>query len=64
MLEGLVNKTGKKVLQYDLDGNFIKEYASTGEAALAASAAQGNICACCNGKKGYKTVKGFIFKYK
>jgi len=27
-------------------------------------AKQANIVNCCNGKKGYKTVKGFIYGYK
>ena len=34
------------------------------EAAILNDAKQANIVNCCNGKKGYKTVKGFIYGYK
>jgi hypothetical protein len=54
----------KPVIQIDKSGNQVAEYSSTDEAAKAVGASQGNISSCCNGKKGYKTVKGFVFKYK
>lgn len=52
----------KPVLQYDKNGNFIQEFPSTDTAATAIGGGQGNIVMCCNGK--YKTVKGFVFRYK
>lgn len=54
----------KVVLQFDLTGNLMAEHSSTEEAAKSVNASQGNVANCCNGKQYYKTVKGFIFKYK
>ena len=63
---GNYNKKEKSfaVIQYTIDGKFIAEYSSTNDAAIAIGASQGNISSCCAGRKYYKTVKGFIFKYK
>lgn len=56
-------KTSKKVLQYDLKGNFIKEYKSLSEATKINNIKSiSNISLCCKGK--YKQVKGYIWKYK
>lgn len=55
----------KPVLQYDLDGEFIKEWDSAYDAATEVSGvrgAVGNIYQCCLGH--YKTAYGFIWKYK
>lgn len=55
----------KPVLQYDLDGEFIKEWDNAYEAAEAVSGvrgAVGNIYQCCLGH--YKTAYGFVWKYK
>lgn len=49
----------KSVLQYDLEGNFIKEWESASEAERNVG---GDIKACCNNKQ--KTAAGFIWKYK
>lgn len=61
-----VNKiTSKPVLQYSLDGEFIKEWDSACEAAAAVSGvygAVGNIYQCCLGH--YKTAYGYVWKYK
>jgi hypothetical protein len=56
------NYKNKKVYQYDLNGNFIKEYKSTREAARQLSISHGNITRCCN--KIAKHASGFIFSYK
>jgi hypothetical protein len=53
------NARKKIVLQYDLDGNFIKEWESASEAERNIG---GDIKACCNNKQ--KTAAGFIWKYK
>lgn len=50
----------KSVLQYSLDGTFIKEWQSTIE--IKRQLGFGHISECCNGK--YKQMYGFIWKYK
>lgn len=52
-------KLSKPVLQYDLDGNFIKEYLSIAEAQRHG---YNSICRCCKGIT--KTANGYIWKYK
>ena len=51
----------KTVLQYDLEGNFIKEWKSTKECGRNRFN-QGAVAACCRGE--LKKYKGFIWKYK
>jgi hypothetical protein len=52
----------KPVLQYDLEGNFIKEWESATTAALFLNKQNGNIVECLKGKK--KKAYGYIWKYK
>lgn len=52
----------KKVKQYDLNNNFLKEYNSINEASKRTSTNQGNISMCILGKR--KTAGGFIWKLK
>lgn len=52
----------KTVLQYSLDGNFIKEYKSAKDAAIQTGIEVSNIRSCCRGL--YKKTHGFIFRYK
>jgi group I intron endonuclease len=55
--------TRKSVLQYDLQGNFIKEWNSMSEALLFVNNGIGDsIGACCRNKQ--KTAYGFKWKYK
>ena len=49
----------KAILQYDLDGNFIKEWPSATDVGREV---QTNICKCLKGK--YKTAYNYIWKYK
>lgn len=51
----------KKVLKYDLNGNFIKEYTSMREAAKENPKCGTNIGAVCKGKR--RQAGGFIWKY-
>lgn len=51
----------KKVLQYTLDGEFVREWESTAECERNGFS-HGAVVACCQGK--LKKYKGFIFKYK
>lgn len=58
------NTNGKKskiVLQYALDGTFIREWPSTNECGRNGFS-QNHVADCCRGK--YKQHKGFIWKYK
>lgn len=54
-------KLSKKVLQFTLDGEFVREWESTNECGRNGFN-QGAVSACCNGKQ--KTHKGFRFMYK
>lgn len=58
----LGKKGTKTVLQYDLQGNFIKEWESGTEVARQLNINQRNISACCLRKK--KTAGGYIWRYK
>lgn len=60
---GLANRkrAGKRVGQFDLKNNFIKEYPSASEASRLNSFSQGNISACCRGER--KTASGYIWRY-
>ena len=55
-------KKSKPIIQYDLDGNFIKEWLSATEAAKSLGKDKSNICICCKGKTKY--AYGYIWKYK
>jgi len=52
----------KPILQYDLEGNFIKEWESATTAARFLNKQNGNIVECLKGKK--KKAYGYIWKYK
>ncbi|MBR1578558.1 MAG: hypothetical protein IJ653_08265 [Bacteroidales bacterium] len=58
------------VLQYDLDGNFVKEYESTTAAGIALGVAATNVWSCCLGyrtgkrKKKVQIVNGYTFRFK
>ena len=54
----------KIVLQYSLDGTFIKEYHSVQEVERQLGFNQGNIASCCRGNTRLKTYKGFKWLYK
>lgn len=55
-------KKAKVVLQFSLDGTFIKEFPSTREVERQLGFFQSNVANCCRGEQ--KTYKGFIWKYK
>lgn len=63
----LLGKTGslchlsKKVNQYDLDGNFIKQWDSATDAANFYGACKSGISSCCNAVN--ETSIGFVWKY-
>ena len=59
--KGKTSPKRKKVLKYDLNGNFIKEYTSMTEAAKENPKCGKNISAVCQGKR--RQAGGFIWKY-
>jgi group I intron endonuclease len=58
----VVEAKSKPVLQYDLKGNFVKEWNSGAIAAKELNMYQSNINSCCNGK--INSSKGYIWKFK
>ena len=57
-----LNKGGKAVLQFDLSGNFIKEWVTAMEVERSLGFRRSSISNCCNGV--LKTAFGFKWKYK
>jgi hypothetical protein len=55
-------KIRKPIIQYDLKGNFIREWGSGKEAGLSLGIGNGDISSALKGKR--KQTHGFIFKYK
>ena len=55
---------GKKILQYDLDGNFIKQYDSVADASRETKVNRPSIIMCTKGTSRRQTAGGYIWKYK
>lgn len=55
---------GKKILQFDLDGNLISEFNSIREASEKTGIDRKSISNCAKGIKHYNTAKGYKFKIK
>ena len=53
---------GKAVYQYDLDGNFIREWETGAAAAKFYNVDRSSIYRCCSGK--FKKSVGFVWRYK
>lgn len=60
----VINKLSKPVLQYDLAGNFIKEYTSSQEAGLALGLVPIQISRVCKKHPRYNTAGSFRWEYK
>lgn len=60
--ERVKQKQYKSILQYDLNGNFIKKWNSIKEAEIFYKT--NIISQCCKHKKGYNSAKGFQWKYE
>lgn len=60
--KGKDNVCSKKVIQYDMQGNFIKEWGSTMEIQRELGIRNSCISACCKGL--YKQSHNYIWKYK
>lgn len=54
---------GRKILQYDLDGNKIKEWDCIVDAAKELNIDKANIGHCCSHKKNHNSAGGFIWRY-
>ena len=59
---GAESPLAKKCYQYDMKGNFIREWGSITDVAIRFNDVTGNVSAACSGK--YKTFHGFIWSYK
>lgn len=59
--KGIEHPRSKQILQYDLQGNFIKEWDTMTEISKELKIGLSTICFCCQGK--FKTAGGYIFKY-
>jgi group I intron endonuclease len=53
----------KKVYQYSLNGEFIREWESAQLIQQELKISASHICNCCNNKKSYKSSKGFKWSY-
>lgn len=60
--KGLIGAQGKRVYQYDLQGQYIGEYLSTGHAAKVTGIDQSTISRCCTG--AIHRAKDFVFRYE
>lgn len=60
--EKVAKALGKPVEQYDLSGNFIKEFPSISQCARQTGYNISFLSNCCNGK--YKQAYGFVWKFK
>jgi group I intron endonuclease len=58
-----IEKLGKKVIQLDLNGNYLNTYDSTSEASRKTNVSRSGIGKCCNGRPKNKTSGGFIWKF-
>ena len=56
------NEKHSPVCQFDLNGNFIKEYNTIHNASCCTNISTGNIISCCNNYT--KKAGGFIWRYK
>lgn len=55
---------GKAVLQFDKNGNLIREWLSSMQIERELGFKQTNVNACCNNKPHYNTAYGYIWKFK
>lgn len=53
-----------KVKQFSKEGKLIKTWNSISDAAAAIGVSSGMISQCCKGKRGRKTVSGFVWRYE
>ena len=61
-VQRIAKKNNKPILQFDLEGNIIKEYESITQASKELNNSLNNISQCCLGRS--RTSKGYIFRFK
>lgn len=61
---GSANGKSKAICQLTKGGELIAEFGSACEAQRHTGFRQGNICACANGIKGFRTAGGYLWKWK
>lgn len=54
----------KPILQYTIDGEFVKEWKSLKEVAESFGVGHSNISCCCHKRYGFKTAYGYIWEFK
>ena len=62
IIEKLRNSKGTTILQYDLQGNFIKKWNSSMAIQRELNISQSNIIKCCNNKRNHSG--GYVWKYE
>lgn len=62
-MDKVKGKLSKKVLQYTLDGEFVREWPSAQHIKKELGYVTTAICACCNHKPHHYTAYGFIWRY-
>ena len=62
--ERISEKLSKPVLQFDKEGNFIREWPSIMEVERELGINNSNVSKCCLGRYGFKTAGGFVWRYK
>ena len=58
-----VKNNSKKVMQFTLDGKFLKEYDCIADAAKATGTKQSEICCCCRMKESSVSSGGYMWRY-
>ena len=61
-VQRISKKNNKPILQFDLKGNFVKEFESITQASKELNNSLNNISQCCLGRS--RTSKGYIFRFK
>lgn len=61
-VQRIAEKNNKPILQFDLEGNFIREWESITQASKELNNSLNNISQCCLGRS--RTSKGYIFRFK
>ncbi len=59
-----IRESSKSILQYDLNGKFIREWRSSMEIERTLKINHSNVIQCCKGNTGYSHAGGFKWKYK
>lgn len=63
-VDKIKNKVSKRIIQYDIEGNFIKEWESLKEVSKKLPCSHSKLSEYINGKSNIKTFKGYIWKLK